>query len=240
MSFIIVNQKYILAIVFVLIYAWENLSPQKQFTGVVKHNLQNVIIGAINLVITFFGGLYFAKYLDWCELHKFGLLFFVSASFPVKALLAFIIADIIMYWWHRLNHRISFLWRFHSFHHLDLQMNSTTAIRFHVFELLLSFIFRMLLYPLFGINSVMVIIFSTIHFTMIIFHHSNIRITHSADKFVRLFITSPEMHRIHHSDRWEETNSNYTSILSCWDWIFGSYVHKPKGEIVFGVPDTII
>ena len=177
-------------------------------------------------------------YLDWCTTKFHGLLYQFNASFLFITILAFIISDILMYWWHRFNHTISFLWRFHSFHHLDMKMNSTTSVRFHLVELLFSFIFRMIWYPLFGISSLMVIIFSTVHFSMIIFHHSNIRISPWADKIVRLVITSPGMHRIHHSNRWEETNSNYTSILSCWDWVFGTYVHSSKGEIVFGVPNT--
>ena len=236
MSFIISNQKYILGLVFVLIFTWENLLPQRIFSGLAKHNIKNFIIGAVNLVISFIGGVYFSKYLDWFSIKHPGLLNLMNVSATIKMVLAILIADILMYWWHRLNHTIAFLWLFHSFHHLDLQMNSTTAIRFHLIELVLSFLFRMVWYPLLGINSLMVIIFSTIHFSMIIFHHSNIRLPLYADKLIRLFITSPGMHRIHHSNRWEETNSNYTSILSCWDWVFGSYVSDPVSDIKFGVP----
>ena len=236
MSFIIANQKYILATVFVLIFTWENILPQRHFADISKHNLQNFTIGAVNLVITFVCGLYFAKYLDWCGHNLHGVLFFIPGSFSVKVIFSIIIADIIMYWWHRLNHTIPFFWQFHSFHHQDAQMNSTTSVRFHILELVFSFIFRMIWYPIFGSTSLMVIIFSTIHFSMIIFHHSNIKIYPSIDKLIRMVITSPGMHRIHHSNKLEETNSNYTSILSCWDWVFGSYVSKAKGEIKFGLP----
>jgi sterol desaturase/sphingolipid hydroxylase (fatty acid hydroxylase superfamily) len=229
---------YIIATFFALIFIWENILPQRRFAKLFKHNLFNFGIGAVNLLLTFFGGLYFAKYLDWFQLNGIGLLFNIFPAFAFA--LSLIIADILMYWWHRFNHTIPFLWRFHSFHHLDSEMNATTAIRFHAVELFFSFIFRMVFYPIFGISNSAVLVFSTIHFSMIIFHHSNIYLHEKIDKIVRLFIASPGMHRIHHSNKWQETNSNYTSILSCWDWIFGSYVRKPGEEIVFGVPTTPI
>lgn len=234
-SFIEIYRNYILATFFVLIFIWENIIPQRRFHDLFKHNLINFGYGILNLALTFWAGFYFGKYLDFAAEKNIGLLNQIAIRVVVKFAIAFLIADIIMYWWHRFNHTIPFLWRFHSFHHKDEQMNATTAVRFHVMELFYSFIFQMILYPLFGIGSMMVIAFSTIHFSMLIFHHSNIYLPAKIDKIVRLFITSPGMHRIHHSDKWEETNSNYTSILSCWDWAFGSYIQSAKGEIKFGM-----
>ncbi len=231
-------QTFILATVFALIFVSEHLVPQRKIRHVLKHDLINFFFGAINVVISFSAGFYFSKYLNWAEAKKFGLLIKFPIDPVLKLATVLIIADILMYWWHRFNHVIPFLWRFHSFHHKDEQMNSTTGIRFHVIELFISFIFRMFFYPLIGITGFEVIIFSTVHFSMILFHHSNISITDKIDKLVRIFITSPGMHRIHHSNKLEETNSNYTSILSCWDWVFGSYVKKSKEEIIFGIPGS--
>lgn len=236
-NFITTYQKYILAFVFAMIFVWENILPQRYFSELSRHNTKNFLIGGINVILTFFLGIFFSQYLNWFNKNYHGLIQYMSIPLTYKIVVALVAADILMYWWHRLNH-ITFLWRFHSFHHEDLQMNSTTGMRFHVGELILSYVFRMIWYPLFGINSMLVLLFSTIHFSMIIFHHSNIRISATADKVLRWVITSPGMHRIHHSNKWKETNSNYTSILSCWDWIFRSYVHKPEGEINFGVPYT--
>ncbi len=225
---------YIIATFFALIFFWENILPQRRFPKLFKHNLFNFAIGAINILLIFFGGLYFAKYLDWFQLKGIGLFYNLSPVFAFT--LSLLTADLLMYWWHRFNHTVPFLWRFHSFHHLDSAMNATTAVRFHAMELFFSFIFRMMFYPVFGISNSVVLVFSTIHFSMIVFHHSNIYLPERIDKIVRLFIASPGMHRIHHSNKWEETNSNYTSILSCWDWVFGSYVKEPKEDIIFGVP----
>lgn len=241
MKFILFIKDYqavILATVFAVIFVSEHLVPQRKIHRVLKHDLINFFFGAINVSISFSAGFYFSKYLNWAETKKFGLLFQFTINPFLKLIIVLIIADVLMYWWHRFNHVIPFLWRFHSFHHKDEQMNSTTGIRFHSIELLLSFIFRMFFYPLIGITGFEVVIFSTIHFSMILFHHSNISITDKIDKLVRIFITSPGMHRIHHSNKLEETNSNYTSILSCWDWVFGSYVKKPKEEIIFGISES--
>lgn len=230
------NRAIIIGIVFTIIFLWENIIPQRRFTGLFAHNLINFGYGLMNLIISFSGGYYFSKYLDWMQVNFGGLLTLVSVKWSLIS--GLMIADILMYWWHRINHIHAFFWRFHSFHHKDEQMNTTTAVRFHIMELLFSFVFRMIFYPLFGISSMTLLIFSTIHFIMIIFHHSNIYIGHKIDRIIRIFITSPEMHRIHHSDKWEETNSNYTSILACWDWVFRSYVHKPKEDIKFGLPEN--
>ena len=227
----------LVGMVFCFIFLWENIFPQKKIIGNFNHNIINLGYGAINIIVSFGGGYFFSKYLDWIQQNHFGILTFIPGTWSMIA--GLLMADILMYWWHRMNHGNSFLWQFHSLHHEDGQMNSTTAIRFHVMELILSFLFRIIFYSLFGINSMMLLIFSTIHFIMIVFHHSNIYISKRIDHIIRIFVTSPLMHRIHHSDKWEETNSNYTSILSCWDWVFRSYVPHAKEEINFGVPKDI-
>lgn len=237
MNLLVFLEKYrtlLVGLIFVLIFLWENVIPQRRFTGLLKHNLQNIGYGIVNIVVTFLGGYYFSKYLDWFTNQKFSI-HFQNTGWP-SILILFLIMDLLMYWWHRFNHTLPFLWRFHAMHHRDTKMNSTTAVRFHMVELILSYVFRAFLYPLFGITSVALLIFSTVHFIMIIFHHSNVYINKRVDNFIRLFIASPQMHRIHHSNKWEETNSNYTSIFSCWDWVFRSYVHKPAEEITFGIP----
>lgn len=230
-------RNYLVGGVFAIIFLWENIIPQRKFSNIFLHNLKNFGYGAINLTISFGGGYYFSKYLDWSHVHnKFSICF---ASYKWQVIISILCADILMYWWHRFNHTIYFLWKFHALHHQDEAMNSTTAVRFHIIELLFSFIFRAVFYPLLGIDSTILLLFSTLHFMMIVFHHSNVYITDKIDLIIRLFITSPGMHRIHHSNKWQETNSNYTSILSCWDWIFRTYVKKSEKDIQFGIPANL-
>ena len=224
----------LVGIAFVTIFLWEQVFPQRRFQYLFQHNLINFAYGFLNLFITFAGGYFFSNYLDYFQ--PYHIFWNIHTETWVRLLVAFLIADALMYWWHRFNHTFPFLWNFHSFHHEDGMMNSTTAIRFHFVELIFSYIFRMIFYPLFGISSTALLVFSTVHFIMIIFHHSNVYMSPRFDRIIRYVITTPGMHRIHHSNRWVETNSNYTSILSLWDFVFRSYKKEPVNEITFGIP----
>jgi sterol desaturase/sphingolipid hydroxylase (fatty acid hydroxylase superfamily) len=128
-----------------------------------------------------------------------------------------------------------FLWKFHRFHHKDEKLNSTSAVRFHAVELVLSYVLRFCLFPLLGVSVSTVILYSIILFPVIVFHHSNVRITEALDTLLRTIFVTPRMHRIHHSKIITETNSNYGSVFPYWDGIFKSYVAKPAKEIEFGV-----
>jgi len=130
--------------------------------------------------------------------------------------------DIWMYFWHRMNHEIRFLWAFHKAHHSDIQMDSSTAFRFHPGELIFSTFARIPVFFILGITLNELIIYETLAVCLVIFHHSNIEIPKKIDKMLIPFIVSPNYHRIHHSDIWTETNSNYSSVLTVWDWIFRS------------------
>lgn len=140
-----------------------------------------------------------------------------------------------MYWWHRVNHEYRFLWQFHRFHHMDEKMNSTTAIRFHAVEILLSYVLRFRLLPLLGID--IAAFFCTALFFFPLFYFTTPMCVFQKDgtsSYVSFFVT-PRMHRIHHSKIRKETDSNYGSVFPYWDALFGSYVHKPSREIEFGV-----
>ncbi len=143
--------------------------------------------------------------------------------------------DIFMYWWHRVNHEWRILWYFHKFHHADTKLNSTSALRFHAGELLLSYVTKIIAFSLLGISLSAILVHSLLFFPIIVFHHSNLKISERWDLFFRRFIVTPLMHRIHHSVIKSETNSNYSSVLPYWDRLFRSYVKKPSKEIVFGV-----
>ena len=142
-----------------------------------------------------------------------------------------------MYWWHRFNHTVGFLWRFHKFHHKDLLMNTTTAIRFHTVELFLSVVMKSIVFVLAGFNFLPVLIYELFFFTAIVIHHSNIRITDQLDMLYRKLFSSPLMHRIHHSNKQKETDTNYGSVFSFWDRIFKTYLKKTETPIVFGVDE---
>jgi sterol desaturase/sphingolipid hydroxylase (fatty acid hydroxylase superfamily) len=151
--------------------------------------------------------------------------------------LEFLFLDYILYWWHMANHRISFLWRFHQVHHSDCDMDSTTALRFHFGELILSALLRCLLILLVGIKIEIVLIFDLFVTISALFQHSNLKLPLWLETFLSLFIVTPLFHQNHHSYYLEETNSNYSTIFSFWDRIHFSYTKPNKAnDIIIGHP----
>jgi sterol desaturase/sphingolipid hydroxylase (fatty acid hydroxylase superfamily) len=127
-----------------------------------------------------------------------------------------------MYVWHVLNHKISFLWRFHAVHHADKEVDASTALRFHTGEIVFSTLARLVVLPLLGMTLPQLFLYEAILLPVILFHHSNVRVPYRLDTALRWLIPTPWMHWVHHS-RWRpETDSNYGSVLSIWDRIFGT------------------
>lgn len=226
-------QPYAVGVLFALIYLAEHLIPQRRDLIDYKHDFFNIITGLLNLVIAGFGGYVMIYCLSYAENHQFGLLTYLP--FALQVGLGLLISDVYMYWWHRMNHQLPILWRFHQFHHTDTKLNATSAVRFHYVELLISYLIKIPVFILLGVSPMVVLLYNFIFLPIVIFHHSNIRISPFADHFLRYFVVSPRMHRTHHSVLIEETNSNYSSVLPYWDKIFGSYRRDPAKEVVFGI-----
>jgi sterol desaturase/sphingolipid hydroxylase (fatty acid hydroxylase superfamily) len=137
-----------------------------------------------------------------------------------------------------MNHRIPFLWRFHRMHHSDPAMDATTGTRFHFGEIAMSSAIRLVLIPAIGIPLIPMLIYDTILTASVQFHHSNLALPNQADRWMRYLLVSPFMHKVHHS-RWRpETDSNYSSLCSVWDRVFGSYREKEDyRKIHFGLDE---
>lgn len=133
-----------------------------------------------------------------------------------------LILDIWVYFWHRANHEIRFLWRFHEVHHLDSFLDSTTALRFHFAEVLFSALARAPVIWLFGISFKNVIVFETLLLVVTVFHHSDLRLPRKFESVLSLLIVTPSVHWVHHHDRRKDTDSNYATIFSAWDRLFGT------------------
>ena len=228
-------QPYALAGVFLLTYLAEHIIPQRKEIIDHKHDLKNILVGLLNLVIIAVVGVQFQKAIEWLNNQQFGLLQLFNIPSYLAIMIGVLLIDIFMYWWHRINHEWRFLWYFHKFHHVDTKLNSTSALRFHAGELLLSYVTRIIAFSLLGISLSAILVHSLLLFPIIVFHHSNLKISERWDLFFRRFIVTPRMHRIHHSVIKSETNSNYSSVLPYWDKLFRSYVKKPSKPIEFGI-----
>jgi len=170
---------------------------------------------------------------DW----QIGLTYFDNLPLWLMSIIAFLILDYGNYVWHILNHKIPLLWRFHVVHHTDLDMDITTAFRFHFGELIGSVFFRGAVTLLSGASPVLVLVYEIIFEAATQFHHSNWKLPLAFEKILNMLIVTPRMHGIHHSVVKEETDSNYSVIFSFWDRLHHTAsLNNLRDEVVVGVP----
>ena len=230
-------QIIILAAVFGLQFLFEHIFPQRKEINDGKNERFNIGIGLLNVALTIAPAFALVQWTHLIEVKKIGLLNQFHLPFYGIILISILLLDVWMYCWHRLNHKISFLWQFHVFHHKDKKMNTTTALRFHIIEILLSYPGKAIVIFIFGIDYMPLLVYELLFFISIVIHHSNIFITEKADNIYRKLFASPLMHRIHHSIIKNETNSNYGGLFSFWDVLFDTRIKKTSHEIVFGVTE---
>jgi sterol desaturase/sphingolipid hydroxylase (fatty acid hydroxylase superfamily) len=166
-----------------------------------------------------------------CQEQGWGL--FNQLAFPtwLVVLLGALALDLIIYVQHVLFHAIPLLWRLHMVHHADLDFDVTTGLRFHTIEILLSAGIKIAAVVLLGVPPLAVLIFEVLLNATSMFNHANLRLPAWLDRVLRLFVVTPDMHRVHHSDLPSETNSNFGFNLPWWDFLFGTYLAQPaKGH----------
>jgi sterol desaturase/sphingolipid hydroxylase (fatty acid hydroxylase superfamily) len=154
----------------------------------------------------------------------------------IQPLLAFLLMDLTFYWWHRANHRLALLWRFHNVHHIDPDLDVSTAFRFHFGELAFSSAFRVFQIALIGPSLWVYLFYETVFQAGTLFHHSNLRLPLQAERLLVCGIVTPRMHGIHHSQVPQETNSNYGTVFSFWDRLHRTLgLNVPQDAIEIGV-----
>jgi sterol desaturase/sphingolipid hydroxylase (fatty acid hydroxylase superfamily) len=154
--------------------------------------------------------------------HQLGLLNSMAMPDWLKTVFGILILDFTLYAWHLINHVVPLLWRFHRVHHSDMNMDVSTASRFHIGELLMSGFVHMMVVYLSGVSFITYMLFEFLMKLSIQFHHSSIRINPNFEQFWVLFFVPPSMHRIHHSVKIKERDSNYGIVFSFWDRFFGT------------------
>lgn len=161
-----------------------------------------------------------------------GVLRWLPLPGAVAAVAGFLLLDWTVYVWHRLNHRAPFLWRFHLVHHTDLDLDVSTAFRFHAGELLLSVAWRSAQILVLGIGPALLLVYEAAMETATAFHHSNWRLPRALERALNVVVVTPRMHDIHHSVVEQETNANWSVIFSCWD--------RAHRTLRLGVPNTAL
>lgn len=158
-------------------------------------------------------------------------------GFPGRVL-AFLLMDYTYYLWHVATHKVPFLWRFHRVHHVDPDLDMSTAVRFHAIDMLISVPMRMVQVRLSGADPQTHDAWRGFFLGSILFHHSNLRLPGRMDEALSLVVTTPRMHGIHHSQRLDEMDSNWTSGLSIWDRLHGTFrADVRQDRIAIGVDD---
>lgn len=151
--------------------------------------------------------------------------------------LAVVLMDYTLYWWHVLTHRLSWLWRFHVVHHIDWDLDVSTAIRFHFAEMVCSVGWRAGQVVLIGVSPLPLSIWQTLLLVSVMFHHSNVALPLAFERRLVQWVVTPRMHGIHHSLVHEETNSNWSSGFTIWDWLHGTLkLDVPQRRVIIGVP----
>ena len=208
--------------------------------GRIRHDASNVALGVANAIVAslvFAGATLVAT--EWARANSFGVLHWLGAAGVWGFVLGFVLFDLWQYLWHRLNHRVPLLWRFHAVHHADRELGASSGLRFHTGEIVLSSAARLAVLPLLGMTVAQVLVYEAVLLPVILFHHGNIGIPARADRWLRWLIVTPWMHWVHHSDYQPETDSNFSSVFSFWDRIFGSFrLRADPRTLTLGLEDT--
>ena len=203
-----------------------------------SRTLRNLAMGAMSVAVV--------QYLERpvttavaarAERRDTGLVRRIAPSGPIRDLAALLLMDYAIYLWHVATHKLPFLWRFHAVHHQDLDMDASTALRFHAADMALSIPFRAAQVWIIGPDRRALDLWQGFFFVSILFHHSNWKLDERIERRLALLLTTPRMHTIHHSTRENETASNWSSGFSLWDRLHRTFrLDVPWQLIRIGLP----
>jgi len=231
----------IAATIFALLALWELAAPRRKLSvGRLKRWPGNIGIVVVNVVLVRLlvptaavgAALYAAG-------EGIGLLHWLQLRLTFAFLIGFLALDFAIWAQHVAFHKIPILWRLHSMHHADLDIDATTGLRFHPFEILISLAIKIGVILAVGVPPVAVIFFEVVLNATSMFNHTNARMPYWLDRALRLIVVTPDMHRVHHSIVRRETDSNFGFNLPWWDWLFGTYRRDPEAGhdgMTIGIP----
>ena len=180
--------------------------------------LRNLAMGALSMaVVVGVEGPLVGRLAATVARRRWGLVQWLPVPAAARDVLAVLGMDYTMYVWHVLTHKVPVLWRFHLVHHVDLDLDSTTALRFHAADMLISVPWRALQVAVLGTSPRALAAWQAFFFVSVVFHHSNLRLPVGAERWLARLLTTPRMHGIHHSAVPAEQDSNWSSGLSVWD-----------------------
>lgn len=235
----ILTNALILGCLFVILFICERWLPLRQPTQpqgrrlLVNLSVSALAIGAAAALVQPAA----ASTLDFVSSRGFGLLSWIELPAAVRFMTAFALLDLSFYYWHLANHKIPFLWRFHNVHHVDRDLDVSTAFRFHFFEVAMSAGFRVVQILVLGVSAFEFAIYELVFQMGTLFHHSNLRLPLPVERRLNLILVTPRMHGIHHSEVRRENNSNFSVVFPWWDRLHGTLLLSiPQSRLVIGIP----
>lgn len=229
----------ILAALFVLLFTWERWVPLRQPRAALAPRLMvNLSISALAIgtaaTLVMPAG---ATALQYVSERPFGLLQWIELPATVQSVIGFLLLDLTFYYWHLANHKVAFLWRFHNAHHIDPDLDVSTAFRFHFGEVAMSAGFRVVQIAAIGVSPVTFAIYQLIFQANTLFHHSNVRLPLPIERLLNKILVTPRMHGVHHSQVRRETNSNFSVVFSWWDRLHRTLrLNILQSQIDIGIP----
>lgn len=209
---------------------WERLAPRRRadIPKLIRwiNNLGVVFLNSFLLRLIFPGAA--VGMAVFAGEHGWGLFHYFSVPYGLAVIVSVVAMDFVIYLQHVIFHAIPVLWRIHRMHHADLDFDVTTGIRFHPFEIILSMLIKFGAIAVIGVPVFAVVLFEVLLNATSMFNHGNVRIMSRLDRVLRWIVVTPEMHRVHHSSRYDETNSNFGFNLPLWDRFLGTYRDQPR------------
>ena len=213
---------------FLIIFLWELLATKRPSEFSVNRTLTNLFLMIINsLALRLLMPILAIELALQLEAQGLGILPQIPLPEIAIFLISLIILDLAIYIQHVIFHKVPFLWRFHQVHHADTDFDVTTGVRFHPGEIVFSMLYKLTIVLLLGPSAVAVFVFEVLLSSSSLFTHANARMPRKMDSFLRWFIVTPDMHRIHHSHQTDEALTNFGFNLSFWDRVFGTYRSDP-------------
>ncbi len=218
----------IFLVLLLVMMLWEWQKPRR--TRALPRTLRwfsNLGLSALNRVLILLMALLGISVAGATAQADWGLFNWLAAPAWVAILGSILLLDLVVYFQHRLLHAVPLFWRLHRMHHTDIDFDATTGVRFHPLEAMLSMGIKLTAILCLGAPVIAVVVFEVILNATSLFNHSNVKIPLSIDRILRWWLVTPDMHRVHHSVRLEELNSNFGFNLPWWDRLFSTYKDQP-------------
>ena len=206
--------------------AWSRKTPVNERR---QHNIIIVLSNTIIARITFGAWPIFLAY--YCSKANIGILYLLPIPAIIHFIFTFLILDLLVYGQHVAFHKISVIWPVHAPHHSDPDLDFTTGLRFHLFEILISFLLKSLTVVVLGLQPAGVLVFEILLNAGSVFNHSNIKLSPKVHDVISGWIVTPQMHRVHHSKIKAEADKNFGFTITLWDKLFGTYMYKSMSQL---------